>query len=121
MLGEPGGQFVLGEGAVGEVEEGEVEVLLRSYDVPAVPIQKSEGNYQRCAFISIDKRVLSGDSERIGSGEPENIRLISVGKDVARFGESRVLRSVSKVTSLHDRRCSVVSSSALASHKTVPQ
>src|SRR5258708_5214596 len=77
---EPGGQFLLPEGAVGEVEEGKVDVLLRSLDIPAVSVQKRERNDQRGAFVSINKRVISGDSAGVGRSYPEDIRLIGVGK-----------------------------------------
>ena len=41
MLGEPGGQFLLAEGAVGEVEECEVLFLFGGNDLYAVHEQKA--------------------------------------------------------------------------------
>ena len=38
VFGEPSGQFVLSEGAVGEMEEGEVEILPGSLNAPAISI-----------------------------------------------------------------------------------
>ena len=34
--------------------------------------------------------MISGDSEGVGRGEPEDIRLIGVGKDVERLGEGGI-------------------------------
>jgi hypothetical protein len=44
MVLEPIREFLLAEAAVGEVEEGEVDVFFRCNDIPAVSVQKSDGN-----------------------------------------------------------------------------
>ena len=90
VFGEPVGEFVLGKRAVGEVEEGEVDLPFWRDDVPAVSVQKRDGNDQRGTFVSVNKSVISGYSEGVRRCEPEDIRLVGVGKDGERFRQGGV-------------------------------
>ena len=57
---EPGGKVAFGEGSIGEVKEGEVEIFFCSHDIPAISVQKGKGHDQCCALVSVGKGAISG-------------------------------------------------------------
>jgi hypothetical protein len=87
VFGEPAGKFFLAEAALGEIEKSEISVLFRGRDVPAISIQKGDGNYERHALVAVDERMISSDAEGIGSRQSKDIRVVRVVKDIQRLCE----------------------------------
>ena len=61
MFGEPGGELVFAEGAVGEVEEGEVFVFRWRDDLQAIYTQEALRNDQRGALIPVNEGVVASE------------------------------------------------------------
>ena len=90
MFGEPGGKIIFAEAALGEMKKGEVSVLFRRDDVPAVSVQKSHGNHKSGALVAVNKRMIPGNAKGVGSRKPKDIRFVCIGKDIVRLGQGRI-------------------------------
>ena len=84
MRGEPGGQFLLGQGAIRGVEIGQVGLPFWHDNVPSVEIQNDERDHDSAA-CSVDESVIPSNPEDVGRGQTRYVRIVGVRDDVERF------------------------------------
>lgn len=84
---EPVGKFLFAEGAVGEVEEGEIFFFRWRDDLQAIYAQEALRDHQRSAFIPVNEGMVASNSEGVGCREPAKADGIAVGEDIAGLGE----------------------------------
>ena len=65
MFREPDGQFILRERAVSQMKESKVFFFRGRHDFQAVQTQKTFGDDQSGTFVSVDTRMISGESEGV--------------------------------------------------------
>jgi hypothetical protein len=81
VRGEPGGQLFLGQGAIREVEIGQVGLPFWHDNVPSVEIQNDERDHHSAA-CSVDESVIPSNPEDVGRGQTRYVRIVG---DVERF------------------------------------